>query len=291
MAESLLDRILAPGALTVVFQPIFQRRADGWELHAFEALVRGPRGTNMECAEVLFEYVRRKRAEPDVDRVCIAEVLRAATLLGPDARLGFNVHAVTLEQDPGFPDFLERAVAASPFHAAALTLEIVEHSPSWSGRRFAAALTAVRELGFSIALDDVGLGHSNYRMILECSPDYFKIDRYLVSGSSGDFHRRAVLRSIVELAGSFGAYAVAEGVDNVNDLTAVLGEGIAAVQGFLLAEPAPAAVLGTGAYVRSAARRFPTAGTGRPWADATNWLALLNPRRAPATVVGGVAVS
>lgn len=270
----LLDRILEPGTISVVFQPIVQRRGTEWHLHAFEALVRGPRGTNMENPEVLFEYVRRKGAEVEMDRRCIDEALNSASAFGRHVRLTLNVHAATIESDSAFPVFLQRTLNSYQFDPALLTIEIVEHAPSRSTKRFAKALKAIRNLGASIALDDLGLGHSNFRMILECRPDYFKIDRFLVSGSSRDFYRRSVLRSIIDLATSFGAYAVAEGVDNPADLKALLGEGLTTIQGYLMARPATASHLGGVEFVREAVRLFPDQPTEEPWKSQINWLAI-----------------
>ena len=269
----LLDRLLEPGAISVVFQPIVQRRATAWHLHAFEALVRGPRATNMENPEVLFEYVRRKGAEVEMDRHCIGEVLKAASALG-QPRLCVNVHAATIESDAAFPVFLERTLSTHEFDPARLTIEIVEHAPSRSTRRFTNALEVLRSMGSSIALDDLGLGHSNYRMILECRPDYFKIDRYLIAGSSKDFYRRALLRSIIDLAGSFGAYAVGEGVDNPADLKVLLEEGLTTILGYLMARPASASHLGTTDFVREAVRLLPDQPDEEPWRSQDNWLAI-----------------
>ena len=47
-------------------------------------------------------------------------------------------------------------------------------------------------------------------MALDCRPDYFKIDRYLVEGCRDDSYRRAVLESIAGLARKVGARVVAE---------------------------------------------------------------------------------
>lgn len=244
MSEAtLLDRILSPQGLSVVFQPIFQRHRAGWRLHALEGLVRGPRGTNMEGADVLFEYVRRKHEETAVDRECIARILAAARDLPGAPRLSVNVHASTLGKDGDFLPFLKAVLEKTRIPPARLIIEIVEHSPYWDGEHFVRVLNGLREIGVHIALDDVGLGHSNYRMILECRPDYFKVDRYLVDGANADFYRRALLRSLTDLAGSFGAYAVAEGVDNHDDLLTVLAEGFSLVQGFLLSKPMPASEL------------------------------------------------
>ena len=242
-SATLLDRILEPNGLRVVFQPIFDRRSDGWHVYGLEALVRGPLGTNAARADVLFEYVRRKREEARVDRACVAQVLASAGELPRVPTVSINVHASTLGKDRDFPDFVARTAEANGIVRSRLVIEIVEHAPSWDGPGFRAALQALREMGMRIALDDIGLGQSNYRMILECRPDVFKIDRYLVKGAATDFHRRATLQSIADLARSFGGLTVAEGVDNNADLEALHASGINLVQGFLLAGPMTAADL------------------------------------------------
>jgi len=78
-------------------------------------------------------------------------------------------------------------------------------------------------------------------MILECRPDYLKVDRHFVDGCHRDFHRRAVLASVAQLARPFGARVVAEGVEEVEDLAALRRLGINLVQGYLLARPLPVA--------------------------------------------------
>ncbi|HEX9631884.1 MAG TPA: EAL domain-containing protein [Gemmatimonadales bacterium] len=111
-------------------------------------------------------------------------------------------------------------------------------------------------------------------MILECRPDYFKIDAFLVAGAHGDYYRRAVLRSIVELAASFGGTAIAEGVESAADLRTVLSEGVRTVQGYLLARPAAAHMLGGGELLARAASRLPMALDGEPWTPNGDWLRL-----------------
>ena len=234
---TLLDRILEPDGIRVVFQPIFECRHDGWHLYGLEALTRGPIGTNAARADVLFEYVRRKREEGRVDRACVARVLEAARALPRVPTISLNVHASTLGRDPYFCDFVARCADENGIDHSRLVIEIVEHAPSWDGPSFLRSLDALRDLGMRIALDDIGLGQSNYRMILECRPDVFKIDRYLVKDAATDFHRRATLQSIADLARSFGGLTVAEGVENHADLEALHSTGINLVQGFLLAGP------------------------------------------------------
>jgi EAL domain-containing protein (putative c-di-GMP-specific phosphodiesterase class I) len=233
----LLDAVLAPGGLRVVLQPIVEVDGGGCHLHGFECLMRGPRGTNLESADVLFDYVRRKREESLVDRACVEAALREGGRLPGRARLTLNVHASTLGRDHEFPAFLAQTAAANGVALSRLTVEIVEHAPPWDGRSFLSALFVLREAGVSIALDDVGLGQSNYRMILDCRPDYFKIDRYFTHGCHADPYRLAVLESVHHLAGRFGGRSVAEGIEEQADLAAVVGLGIDLVQGFVFSPP------------------------------------------------------
>jgi EAL domain-containing protein (putative c-di-GMP-specific phosphodiesterase class I) len=231
----LLDRLLEPGALSVVFQPIFECANGGRRLHALECLIRGPRGTNMEDPDVLLEYVRRKREESLLDRVCVATALAAARELPGPPRLCLNVHASTLGRDREFVNFLAEAAGQSRIPLDRLTVEIVEHAPPWDGPSFQAAIQELRRRGLKIALDDIGLGQSNYKMMLDARPDYFKLDRYFVHGAHSDFHRQAVMESVTQLAQRFGGRVVAEGVEELADFDTVIAQGIDLIQGFIFA--------------------------------------------------------
>ena len=61
MTEPAINRILQPGGITPVYQPVFRAAGETITMFGLECLSRGPKGTNFESAAVLFEYVRRKR--------------------------------------------------------------------------------------------------------------------------------------------------------------------------------------------------------------------------------------
>ena len=244
---TLLDAILEPGRLSVVFQPIFEVGIERPQLHAVECLIRGPRSTNAEQPTILFEYVRRKRAEAAVDRACVATALGEAAHLTTVPRLSLNVHASTLGRDTGFPVFLLQRAREAAIDPQRLIVEIVEHAPPLDVPNFRTALASLRDAGVSIALDDVGLGQSNYKMILDVRPDIYKLDRYLVCGAGSDPYRQVILDSLARMVRRLEARTVAEGVETRQELMAVEAAGIDLVQGFLLAPPlSRAELLATG---------------------------------------------
>lgn len=240
---NLVDRILAPGGLRVEFQPILDAEGPSAAVHSFECLSRGPAGTHMASAEILFEYIRRKKIEQTIDRACIEAALEAGSRLAGLPHFAVNVHAITIATDPDLPAFLKRAASSRGISTTRLTVEIVEHAPTWHEGSFLDTLARLRGLGVQIALDDVGLGHSNYKMILEANPEYLKIDRFFVTNCPNDRKRRAVIRSIVELAHEFEAAVIAEGVETREEYDWLADHGVHLFQGYFFSRPLPVEIL------------------------------------------------
>lgn len=231
---SLIEQLIRPGALRIEFQPILTVGTHHVEIYGLEALSRGPQGTSMERPDVLFEYARRKGRETDLDFFCMVEILRQAAQLPGSPLISINTHAATIAAD-GFAESFLRLAAVSGVDPNTLMLEILEHDTSAPRGSLRTNLTELRAAGVRIALDDFGVGASNFRRIIDLRPDHLKVDRGLVIGCSGDPFRMAVLRSFAALAEACCARPIAEGVEDVADLEVILDLGIDTVQGWLYA--------------------------------------------------------
>jgi EAL domain-containing protein (putative c-di-GMP-specific phosphodiesterase class I) len=239
MTKSILETILDPNTLSVLFQPIFEVRNGVKRIDSVEALIRGPRKSNFHRADILFDYVRRKKAEAAVDQSCFTAVCNAVTGLPAEVRVNVNVHAATLGQNSGFVDFFRRCAKRYSLKLNRFTIEIVEHAPSCDASRLTATIAQLRDLGVRLALDDVGLGQSNYRMMLDCDPEYFKMDGYFVRDLNRDPKRRAVVSSLVALARTLESAVVAEAVGSEEDLIQVSELGVDLVQANILCAAMP----------------------------------------------------
>ena len=237
MKTGLLEEILSPDGLTVLVQPIIQVLGDERSLHGVECLSRGPKNTLFERPDILFDYVRRKKAELSVDRRVIELALHACTRIPDPVRVSINVHASSLGRDADFADYLQQQAGNAGLPMSRLTIEVVEHAPMWNKPQFLKTIGDLQRLGVMIALDDVGSGQSNYHMILDAAPNWFKVDAFIVQGVHSDPRRRAILASVVKLASELGSKVVAEGVETELDLAALMGLGVALVQGYLFSRP------------------------------------------------------
>jgi EAL domain-containing protein (putative c-di-GMP-specific phosphodiesterase class I) len=249
MSKPILERLLDPYELSVLFQPIFQIQAGARRVHSVEALIRGPRGTHFERADILFDYVRRKKAEAAVDQSCLTAICDAAKGLPAGLRINVNVHAATLGHNSDFIDFFRRHVQKQSLAPEWFTLELVEYAPTCNISELTSNLAKLRSWGVRIALDDVGLGQSNYRMMLDCHPEYFKLDAYFAHDLTRDSKRCAVVGSLVALAKTLESSVVAEGVAASDDLLQLEEIGVEFAQANLLCPAIPLKKLLASSYL------------------------------------------
>jgi len=233
--RTLLDAILAPGGVQSLFQPIVELRGGQRTTFGHEGFVRGPKGTRLESPANLFRWAGERGLTELVDRVSVTSVLEGAARIPGDAALFLNVSASTLVSDVSFAAFLRTTAAGAGFPLSRVIVEIVGMSSRWENDYFFDALDALRQMHVPISLDDVGLGHSNYKTILDVRPDFLKVDRYFVDGCHADTRRLAVLASVADLGRRLGARAAVEGVEDQRDLEVMEFVDVSLFQGYLFA--------------------------------------------------------
>jgi EAL domain-containing protein (putative c-di-GMP-specific phosphodiesterase class I) len=92
----------------------------------------------------------------------------------------------------------------------------------------------------AISVDDVGAEWPQLAGLEDFPFAELKVDRKFVAGCANDMLKRSVCRAILDLAGSYGARTVAEGVETRADFLTVREMGFDKVQGFLFARPSTA---------------------------------------------------
>ena len=119
-----------------------------------------------------------------------------------------------------------------------IVVEVLE-SRFDDAQRLASILNQFRELGFLLALDDVGAGHSNLDRIPLIRPDLLKVDRELVEHLDTNSYKQGVFKAVVDLGRRIGALVVAEGVETEQETLTALELGADLLQGFAISRPQP----------------------------------------------------
>lgn len=131
----------------------------------------------------------------------------------------------------------------SPAAGPCLVVELTEHEQVTSYPHLLEVLAALRAAGLQLAIDDFGAGHSSLQHVLELEPDVVKLDLALVQGIGRDPRREALIEAVRGFCASTGTELVAEGVEDADDLAALVRMGVGLAQGWFLARPAPIEVV------------------------------------------------
>ena len=155
------------------------------------------------------------------------------------------------------------ALQESGIAPSQLELEITEGVLLQNTESAMTTLRQLKDLGVRIAMDDFGTGYSSLSYLQKFPFDKIKIDRSFVSALETRTDADAIVRAVVGLGHSLGMTTCAEGVETVEQLVFLRGEGCDEVQGYYFGKPMPAAAFerqflqpaADGAAVRRAAGR------------------------------------
>lgn len=230
-----LERLLRDDLLTPLFQPIAALGAG--EIFGYEGLIRGPSSSYLHSPLNLFAAADRCGMLPELDFACRRAVIRGFVKTGLPGRLFLNISPSCLT----LPSFRSGAtleiLRESGLSPRRVVIELTEIHPADNFEHLREALLHYREMGFRIALDDLGEGFSGLRLWSELQPDFVKIDKYFIQGIAGDPQKRQFVRSIHHIALNTGARVIAEGIETQHELETVRRIGIDLVQGYHLARP------------------------------------------------------
>ena len=158
----------------------------------------------------------------------------------PALRVAVNVSPLQL-RDQRFVEEVRMAISACPEAADGLELEITESVVMQDLELCISSLKAIRAMGLSVAIDDFGTGFSSLAYLIRLPVDTLKIDRLFVANMAETEDGRALVSTIIALAGSLKLQVVAEGVETLEQARILSSMGCDVMQGFLFGRPMPRA--------------------------------------------------
>ncbi len=213
----------------LAIQPIVH--AVSGELFAYETLARCDH-REIRTPVALFELAEQADAVIAVERMLrlrMAELLRT---LPSEVLMFVNIHPQSLAD----PEFYDDRNPLIPF-ASRLVLEIIERQEVPGGATTIQSLRTLRDLGFRVAIDDLGAGYNGLTTFTQVAPDIVKFDMALVRGLDASPIKVRLLSALVELCAELGIITVAEGIETTAERDVMRGLGCDLLQGYLFGQP------------------------------------------------------
>jgi EAL domain-containing protein (putative c-di-GMP-specific phosphodiesterase class I)/GGDEF domain-containing protein len=239
-----LNDIIERRQLSALLQPI-ARMQDG-EIIAYEGLIRGPSDSPLHSPLNLFKAARACGRTVEVEHLCRRVVLERFAELQLPGKLFLNVSPECLLLQPdGTRGETLQYIHQIGIHPDRVIIELTENQPTYDYELMREAVLHYRNMGFQIAIDDLGEGFSSLRLWSELRPEYVKIDMHFIQGINHDPVKLQFVRSIQEIADKSDTLVIAEGIETQAELLVLRDIGVAYGQGYHLGRPhsAPARTL------------------------------------------------
>lgn len=232
----LLEEVLLHGQIRIVHQPIVELERKS--VLGYEALTRGAI-SGLESPGKLFELAARCDLVFELDRLCRRMAFRFSRGMPRSAKVFINVLPSAV-YDPDFRgEHLIRLLEPTGLAPEQIVLEITEKYAIDNYALFGEAVQSFTQMGFSIAVDDIGAGHSGLEKIAKLKPRFLKFDMSLVRNIDTSPVRREMAKAFKGFADKMGSKIIAEGVERREELKTLAKLGIDYGQGFLLGRPEP----------------------------------------------------
>lgn len=156
-----------------------------------------------------------------------------------DFRISVNLFGAQFRADTLVATVRE-ALATSGLPPQALELEITENIILDQQDVVLDQLRELRQLGVELSFDDFGTGFASLNLLRTYPVTLIKIDKSFTQSVRSSPQDRAIVLSILNLAGQLGLDVVAEGIETREDGVFLRDHGCAKGQGYYFGKPVPA---------------------------------------------------
>jgi EAL domain-containing protein (putative c-di-GMP-specific phosphodiesterase class I) len=216
--------------LWVAYQPIVSWSEQ--RVFAYEALVRSADPDLSTPGKLLDAAERLGRVQELGIRVRDA-VAAAAGAAPADALVCVNLHALDLTSE-----HLYGLQSPLSLHAERVVLEVTERTALHRVDHLQHRIRQLRDLGYRIAVDDLGASHAGLSSFRQIGPDLVKLDISLVRDIDASSAKTKLVKNMINLCSQdLGMRVVCEGVETEPERDTLLGIGADLLQGYLLGMP------------------------------------------------------
>lgn len=237
-SSRLLD-ILYSKRIETWFQPVY--RIEGGSPWGYECLLRGKskEGEVISPSE-LIQWAKQENLIFMLDRLCRETHLLNAGLKVPNVestQILINFIPTSIYR----PEFCLRSTCAAAERAGLrpeqVIFEVIETEKISDIDHLKLILSSYRQLGFKVALDDVGSAFSGLNLLGGLDPDLIKIDRQLIEKSRHSELHRKICSALVDIGRSRKRQVLAEGIESQEDHNFALSLQVDLVQGYFYGKP------------------------------------------------------
>jgi EAL domain-containing protein (putative c-di-GMP-specific phosphodiesterase class I) len=229
--RSMLEECLREHLLDLAIQPIVAA-TEQHEIVAFEALLRS-RHPVLDSPAALLRVAEAHDRILDLGQEVFALAAVRLHELPSLTSLFINVHPLQFSDG----ERLRRDLEPLQPHAVRVTLEITERSRLNDIHDWESTIRMLADLGFSVAIDDLGAGYNSLTMLADLQPRYIKLDMALIRNIDQEPRKQRLVQLMATFADATNANLIAEGVETGEEARTLIACGTHLLQGYFFGRP------------------------------------------------------
>lgn len=223
--------LLKGDLLKMAIQPIVHRDTTDVARY-YECLMR-PQHVLLNNPMALLGAGERHGEIVPVSNLALEKALLVLPTIPEDVGLFVNLHPEQLGHTEGLMSRLTRVQD----QAHRVVLEITERSRLHDIDGWDESIRVAGEMGFGIAVDDLGAGYSSLSILADLRPQFIKLDMSLVRNIDAEPRKQRLVQLMVTFGEATDAEVIAEGVETPAEEAALRDCGIDLFQGYLFGRP------------------------------------------------------
>ena len=223
--------------LDYAFQPIIY--AQSGKLYAVEALLRNVQDIpNITTIDDLFDLVFSNDYLYEFDLLLREKAIKKfANINIPNLKLFYNLDNRIIYNKNYSSGNTQKILTKYNLSKDKIIFELSEKGTSIEQNALSTMLQRYKQSGYSIAIDDFGIGVSGLKLLYFSEANIIKIDRFFISNIDQDSKKKLFCSSIIDMAHIMGMQVIAEGIETEKEFYTCKDIGADFIQGFLVQKP------------------------------------------------------
>lgn len=213
------------------FQPILSTKDN--TITKFESLARVIENGTIIPPFQFLEATRQLHLLPQLTTIILLEAAKKFT----NTSNSFSINITTQDlSDNKLLEFFDKTCEKYNIDKSKVILEILEDENFYHHEK---TIKSLFQKGYSIAIDDFGIGYSNFKKLQDIKAKFIKIDGSLIKNITTNKQDLEIVKSIALYAKSINAKTIAEFVSNEEIYNTLKTLDIDFMQGYYIGEPKP----------------------------------------------------
>ncbi len=223
--------------LDYAFQPIIYSQTG--KIYAVEALVRGIQNINeLNSIDDLFNCAFNDDFLYELDiQLREKAIKKFANIPIDNLRLFYNLDNRIIYNKNLSSGNTSKILKKYNLNKTNICFELSEKGTVIEQNALSTMIQRYKQNGYSIAIDDFGIGVSGLKLLYFSEANIIKLDRFFISNIDQDSKKKLFCSSIIEMAHIMGMQVIAEGVETINEFYTSKDIGADFIQGYLVQKP------------------------------------------------------